>query len=135
MSRCPKEADGVRNQTIFFSGAFKVARITTAIASRTAETIKGMKNELVIACSLPPRYGPKNPATPQARGLKHHNYYSHSSSKPSRPSRARGLKRCYNCRRHWCCGVAPLTGAWIETLFPICYVMTEIGRAPHGRVD
>ena len=50
----------------FFSGAFKVIRMTTATARITAEITNGMKKDPVAAWILPPRKGPQKPATPQA---------------------------------------------------------------------
>ena len=52
----------------------------------------------------------------------------------SRPSRARGLKRVgvggASVRR-----VAPLAGAWIETIRNSPSSVTSACRAPRGRVD
>ena len=53
----------------------------------------------------------------------------------SRPSRARGLKRVELRILQVPRRVAPLAGAWIETLLFDCKLPCFRGRAPRGRVD
>ncbi|PXV67833.1 hypothetical protein C8D93_105190 [Sinimarinibacterium flocculans] len=53
----------------------------------------------------------------------------------SRPSRARGSKRHRRAEDHGVRVVAPLAGAWIETVRPVGRAQPLHGRAPRGRVD
>ena len=53
----------------------------------------------------------------------------------SRPSRARGLKPAEPLTGANVIGVAPLAGAWIETLSTLTFSRNRSGRAPRGRVD
>ena len=53
----------------------------------------------------------------------------------SRPPRARGLKHDKMSWKRFKFGVAPPTGAWIETGITYDDIADCAGRAPHGRVD
>ena len=53
----------------------------------------------------------------------------------SRPSRARGLKHQDGLCLFDGIDVAPLAGAWIETMVPGKYYQLRGCRAPRGRVD
>ena len=71
----------------------------------------------------------------RARGLKRGPCGVGLLLEVSRPSRARGLKLIYYLTNTIPHIVAPLAGAWIETLILPCRVMTLYCRAPRGRVD
>ena len=63
-----------------------------------------------------PRHGIHRPSRPsRARGLKLAVGHYHKIEYLSRPSRARGLKLRYRCTRRGGIPVAPLAGAWLET--------------------
>ena len=53
----------------------------------------------------------------------------------SRPSRARGLKLGTHAPQRIGEHVAPLAGAWIETVEAASKCAVAVGRAPRGRVD
>jgi len=55
--------------------------------------------------------------------------------RPSRPTRARGLKLDHVLHFFRRIHVAPHAGAWIETVPWLGDVFEAIGRAPRGRVD
>ena len=71
----------------------------------------------------------------RARGLKPMSDCTDPSIPTSRPSRARGLKPSTPSILLAASAVAPLTGAWIETLRTDPLATTGSRRAPHGRVD
>ncbi len=52
----------------------------------------------------------------RARGLKRNEAIITADTAKSRPSRARGLKPTLDCGRDAVGPVAPLAGAWIETI-------------------
>ena len=54
---------------------------------------------------------------------------------PSHPSRVRGLKHDRLVDNLVRSGVAPFTGAWIETTMDALDVQRSIGRTLHGCVD
>ena len=53
----------------------------------------------------------------RARGLKHNKRTASGSGAESRPSRARGLKLALAAYATHGLAVAPITGAWVETLW------------------
>ena len=54
---------------------------------------------------------------------------------PSPPSRGRGLKHPRGGNRDYGFGVAPFTGAWIETPYDLPYDLGATRRPLHGGVD
>jgi len=71
----------------------------------------------------------------RARGLKRIASFFIVNNSLSRPTRARGLKPVQETIRRALSEVAPHAGAWIETLKPGDFSSVDECRAPRGRVD